>query len=721
MTTPASTGKVGFFVKYLLYRLFREKGLLITSVICGLLTLPLLCAAALFSINYLGGITDTIRFDLQNAGQLDAMLYVDFLAVILSFAAVLISLVISFILPARLFCYNLESHSTDMYFSLPLSRGQLFLGDFTAGMIITAAPLLLSIGVGLPMLGAVRDAFLALPQECAAYRLFAGSGSLDKTCGNLVNTVCIGVLCFVLLVIFTYIFGVFMSVCCGKTADSMAFTLMLHILPPAAVAVAVALVFVNSYGVNYTPEMSNALRLVPPVGLIISVFMKAFDGAANNYTIPALTELVSPALIITLILIAAALAAAAYLLSRRRKAEQTGKPFVFDIFYHIISLGTVLCIAAFFVLIVQTVRYDTLPFYITMIIICAVVYLLFEVVHKRGFSKLWVSGIRFAAVIVLSCTLLPAVSNMTGAAISGYAPDLSAVQSVTVKGGALNANVISDGRFELKELCYTDSGDIEKIRQLHKALMDGRCSTASNIYHGNTLQIVYRLTDGGEVCRTYNVNYEYVDTVRDTLRGTSQYDELMYGRFDGQEPDNLYAWYYGTDYGTGLNTTYTDKSAKLIKAVRADLAGGGFDSGEIKAVLTFTAEFEDEDILEDRLIYVTENCRNTLAFLADKGNTETTMTPEDIDIFIVDPLLYTTQDGVENYQHSFTIAADDSEEQRELFSMMKLYTDEFDGSGAAVTVTMRESITMSYYIDESDGQRARELLRRIVEEKGIVW
>ena len=90
-------------------------------------------------------------------------------------------------------------------------------------------------------------------------------------------------------------------------------------------------------------------------------------------------------------LVIAAIFIGSYFLYMKRKAEHTGKPFVFIGLYYFAATLVMLCIVSLFLLTGSSISSVIIPLIITTVI----VYLLLEIVVNRGFKRLWKGIIRW--------------------------------------------------------------------------------------------------------------------------------------------------------------------------------------------------------------------------------------------------------------------------------------------------------------------------------------
>ena len=114
----------------------------------------------------------------------------------------------------------------------------------------------------------------------------------------------------------------------------------------------------------------------------------------------------------------------AYLVYRRRKAEQTGKPVVFDLFFH-----ALMCMAVSLALFIDLDEFTVIP-----IIFVAVACFVASVGRSRGFSNLGGDSVAFLLSVVFTAVMYMLSCGVLEAA-DAYVPPASAIDRVYMDYG----------------------------------------------------------------------------------------------------------------------------------------------------------------------------------------------------------------------------------------------------------------------------------------------
>lgn len=471
-----------------------------------------------------------------------------------------------------------KKHDVDMMYALPMTGTQRFFSHYLAGAVMYLLPYVIAVIIGwiillggscaidFNYLGQTHGEFLA---EACKYYLLASLGMF-------------------LLMWMYYTTTALITVCCGTIAESIYTTLLLNCLIPGTFAAVLAVICdnINEFSFEY---LWQPIGYTSPIGGLIYLIYILSGGTLYSYygyyaiagseagdhgMIPAFIRW---ALIITILVVISLVAA--WKLYQHRKAETVSKPFVYiGAYYLMLTALTVL------ILCLLNTGIDA---YGPIIILAAVIYLLMEVIRKRGFRRFWVSVISYVLTVALTFGMFTAVV-MTNAFGTVYRiPALSSISSVRIEFYTAFGEDI--------DLEYTNKDVIREIRELHKD------AAADMKQYGNTTEYLddamreldYRileynsaLTDpDGDVIEQYenyvgDSYYYYYKTVDPETEYPDDYEEKYWDEYGSSVPSywdeyeyadtNYVSITYYTHMGTTMNRYYDlnpDQYARLNEIV----------------------------------------------------------------------------------------------------------------------------------------------------------
>ena len=305
-----------FFKEYLVYRLSAQKANLILCCILNILTLPLFFTAIM------AGYGNMNSSEFYYFGSYFAILCGIFLIVLAVIGAV------------TSFEYYNSKKLTDMIGSLPLSYKQRFWGDFIAGYIANAAPVI--------PIGLITAFFFG------TYSGFRDPGIFGKL------PFMIGMaLSLIMALTFVYLFAVLIVSACGKVLHSVLFSIF-GTASLTGTAVGLAGCFASGMlGVDTLEYMYETVRFFPPLGPVIDLlhgisylrgnsfvlsfknayFYLDYDSIGDFFAVMNVWQL------LYFVLLGTCIALGAFYLGKKRKTEKTGSAFaVKPVFYVIGSL-----------------------------------------------------------------------------------------------------------------------------------------------------------------------------------------------------------------------------------------------------------------------------------------------------------------------------------------------------------------------------------------------
>lgn len=347
-----------------------------------------------------------------------------------------------------------KKHDVDMMYALPMTGTQRFFSHYLAGAVMYLLPYVIAVIIGWIIL---------LGGSCAI-----DFNYLSQTHGEFLAEACkyylLASLGMFLLMWMYYTTTALITVCCGTIAESIYTTLLLNCLIPGTFAAVLAVICdnINEFSFEY---LWQPIGYTSPIGgliYLIYILSNGFDTYYGSYSVSGseatdhglIPAFIRWALIITILVVISLVAA--WKLYQRRKAEAVSKPFVYlGAYYLMLTALTVL------ILCLLNTGIDAFG---PIIILAAVIYLLMEVIRKRGFRRFWVSVISYVLTVALTIGMFTAVV-MTEAFGTVYRiPALSSISSVKIE--------MSSPFSEDIDLEYTDKEVIAAIREVHKELAD---------------------------------------------------------------------------------------------------------------------------------------------------------------------------------------------------------------------------------------------------------
>ncbi|MDE6731335.1 MAG: hypothetical protein K2J77_00470, partial [Oscillospiraceae bacterium] len=395
------------------------------------------------------------------------------------------------------FDYYHKKDLTDTIGVLPLSHKQRFFADLLAGLAVNAAPIIPCGIISAIVMGSAQGKLDKL--EIAGDLNMAGIGM----------TIAMTVL---LIVVFTYLFAVLTSVCCGKVFHSVIFALIAIVTLPLLFG-GLARCFANGIlGIDSREYFWRAVAFFPPAGIlhVLLIRMDApFSGGIGSYALEYDHSLVSFsfAQILVYLILAAGIIAGAYFLSKRRLAEHTGSAFAIKPMFWVLSGG----ITAAITILVLGATYDMYDLKVSYPIISAavgilvcLVTILFYPQKKKTFLRSLIVGAGAVAVMLVSWLLI----DKTGAFGARYYPkNPDKIESVTLNG----------------IYTITDKDDIEIITaMLNNELRKGSFYTDGGDWHDGNFYVQVEQTNGKRIARNYG-NGTFGETVFRSLNGYVDY------------------------------------------------------------------------------------------------------------------------------------------------------------------------------------------------------
>ena len=475
--------------------------------------------------------------------------------------------------------YMLGKASTNVFFSVPQTRGQMFLAKYLAGVCLTAAATFLPIFIcgliNLIYFGSHHGLWTAA--FYISLRLFAAM---------------------------IFAFTVTAVVCCsvGSVAETIAYSAAFMILPISLKYTVETVICTMLYGSPYTNALLGSVNTWSGFGAGGSV-NKSIElplGSFEKYLLPSIysdisqvsyasnEEKYTPVFRYVLIFLAvsAALAGVAALLYKRRKAEKAGFLGANQFMTNLAVFSVSIFAASFISSLAGGMHYEAgaaLKNYLIFVIVTVPVFIIVELFILRSFKrllqKLWQLGVQLG---IMALVALVFTGGLFGYSSRLPAADEIASVSVTTGTGDIIARPIAgradtyvsyEDRLIDSALLYnlggyngelnplftgiTDSADIENVIKAHRLLIGckGQTVTKQSMHADGgerllpaNIRISYKLKNGKELDRQYFIaSDEALETLAEITHGDT-YKEYVASLLEGNaitsEDGNVTNEYY---------------------------------------------------------------------------------------------------------------------------------------------------------------------------------
>lgn len=398
------------------------------------------------------------------------------------------------------FSYLYKKTDVDMRMGLPMSTSQRFVSDFLSGLFIYIVPfiaaqiftwILLLIG----HLGFDGKTFYIHSSDDPIEVTSSWTCDLFSTAAPYLWR---GIIGGILLMIMFYTVTVFVASLCGNIFESIGYNILLNVLVPLVAYMLISAVIDNAPGVSIDRYAYKTISLCGPfggvVGLVMSLNAIFYEDDIAVYSV----YYTYPQWCLLFLLITVLLGAGTYLIYRKRKAEDTGKPVVFGVFYHVILTMAMFCICYSFMI-------DDGAEVIPMLIVTAVVYFVFHVVRNRGFGHIIKGIVIYVLTMGVASGSYMLIRNTDGFGIGSYVPAPSSVKCVYIPYTGFNDQ--SQGELAYFDIYgsaptkLTQPENIQTITELHSEYIEKRNNNELNNIYTQQLEVVYRLKSGKMVYR----------------------------------------------------------------------------------------------------------------------------------------------------------------------------------------------------------------------------
>lgn len=473
----------------------------------------------------------------------------------------LLALGMSVALPLILFHYINNRQAVDVFHSLPVSRKNLFWGNYLFGLAVLLIPYIL---FGIVTLGAQAVVNRDL--------------SLDVDYPMILTAI----ICF-------YSTMVFIMVNCGTLFESITYFGIIHIGYPLFMSAVLSFISSNTYGYpsNSASFIGNILYSFSPVRQLLDFY--------PNWEFYQWWKL---PVLLGIAVISAILGAYLY---KRRKSESAGQSFAYIPLFYIGSLLISITVGLGFVLSLGSKKITS---YIFGILLGLAVYFILDTIRNRGFRKIAQTAMVGCTAAIL-VTAVFASSNLTHT--FGYEtriPQVQQIKSVVLywnAPGSLGTSALDNG------VTLNDRESIEAALSFHKSVtanIDTLKTAFSSDYlydrenqptgmnfteytpysfddgsysasdYGNCqVQIIYILQNGFKVYREYkNCPFALTKPLYDIAQSEA-YQEAFVQWFEQENYSNCtnVALYSNLREGAVSYTLSSEQAARLTEAISADL------------------------------------------------------------------------------------------------------------------------------------------------------
>ena len=647
MTAQNSISKRSCFGSYFRYKLVKNKNLLILSFILSLLAIPLFAVCCCVCTGILNDFIKIGVYDPDNVhevlGTVDTVIVS---GTFIAAASCVILLVMTFVVSNTMFSYNLRKCDGDMYLSLPLTATQRFFADLLSGSIICILPVLLTGAVsavvtsvsGIALSDKITEVFNNGDCSAAVESFYSSVNSILYK--NVAGVILYLMIVSVIILTLVYAFCVMINACAGRTADSVIYSVLGMVVIALFMFSVISIIKGKLATVSTDEEIFSLAMLAAPLGPVLSFVGSLFDAfMQERFSIDTQYDMFSVFSVRNMTVLAVSLIiylVVAYLATRSRKAEKTGSPFVFELPYHIITLGLV---ASVFANITGNtgLNSNNATSFIVCLVISIILYLLAEFTHGRKIKKLWQSFIRYACAVIGSLLLCFVMRSYDVLGFERYVPPAFFVDSVSISATkTLNelcvTNEIGDNGLQT----FDDEKSINAITDYHSFIVnngyghiagDGTVhfaeSSTKEHYDSSFVSFKYKLKDGGYLIRSFSVvvsednSGEYAKKLYDmryALSESNGYKSLFeYLETSKSGWDIAIHQNDGELYGRTLKS---ELNTKLLNALENDIKAGR-NNGKLAAVLGFIPAGANYSNIR---IDIRENCTETLAILATADN-----------------------------------------------------------------------------------------------------
>ena len=377
--------------------------------------------------------------------------------------------------------------------SLPVTRGQLYIGHLISGYVLAAAPVI------------VNSAILMILSKPVYYdENMYYSSATEAIRGRdmfTVKAVLVTMLLLLLIMLFVYVISVFAGMLCGTSVMHTIGAVGLNVLAPALLAFVCEYAQLFFYGFSTSSAMRHTIKLSTPVLSISSMRTRAFPNSDSINILP----------VIVYILIAAVIVAAGYFLYRQRKLENAAEPLAFRFMVPVVC-GLITFFAA---TLIGLFAGEESRFFIWFIAGTAVFYILSRMLAlktTRVFNRNTFKAFGVYAVIIAVFISIFAFD------VTGYENRIPKEADIKSASTDILSRYIQTDR-EANRAEFTSKENIENIRNLHREFLlrkSGAVISGSldSFLGDSERSCSYTLKNSHTLKRSYDASFDFIKNSR---------------------------------------------------------------------------------------------------------------------------------------------------------------------------------------------------------------
>lgn len=686
MTTPSSN-KRSPFGTYFCYRMRQQSCLAMITLILNILGIGLFSATTLAQIKsqYLDRVNGT-----SNSVSYDFSILSDGLVVLSTIAALALALFGA----TRAFDYCLKKDHTDTFYGLPVTLREKFRADFLSGFISHVATLI-PCSIFSIIISISSDDYYSKLFNLTGYPY--ESGCMIKIFSELNLTLFFAYM-------FAYLLSVIITVCCGRTNSSVAFTSLSAIIALFTGCVVNGFVQTCRVGVDYLENIIiDSLENIPPLGLF---FIKLWNITQLSFDPEGMSYEISPVLYVILVLTAAAITAAAYFIFKHRRPENTGRPIAVRGFYYVFSgiiAFTLICM-------ICLIMYQLHMWWVSAlisVIAAGITLLIFTVASRQERSDFKKNMIR-SGIVIAGCLALLFITDKTGVFGTRYY-NISPARTQSIKVSLNDYTKI--GTYG-ETIIIDDKADIEQfIKSTNRTLK----KRSDELDCGGGFHVLYNLANGKTVERSYSTSYysdgsetsvltELCDNVY-ALSGYPQYSSISAAESIG-----------GYDISKDISVTLHDQFGEItipkerfeeLKAVITSEILEKYDSSAKTAGVISVSGYDKNNWINfSHYIPIRECYTDTISFAESLRTYD-----GEAEAFIISKYDYNNNNSL---NVTIKIKNVNDEAEKELFSLLEPVTrsGQHSSNGFNVSVSNR----VNYYVPEENKERIIDLMLTVIDK-----
>ncbi len=462
--------KKSFFKDYYLYRLRGLRGFFIASCVLSFLSGPLMLTGLFIMVEN----TDQDG----GFGAFYTLVLGLYILIVTVPALILLGMIIPMVSRRHL---NRKAY-VDTMGTLPITYKQRYWGDLLAEVTAYVAPVvvggLYTLAVtfvyanveDLPLFGNMKDT-----------QSFLSSAALTLVFS------CIGGFALSNLIV----------QCSGKVGSGIMCSVLSAFLLPTIVISLGMIGAASAIGVDETRAASDACSAIPPIGWLVKIFINGeLDDFFNARSVRFAVN--SPILLSVLLAIIAAFIVGGYFIGKKRRSELVGESLVFETASCAVSIGIAAAVMSIFM--VNLTSRSKASDYIIMLVVTFVIFMAFELLHRRKKIKVLGSLIRYVCVCAAGLGFFALMRSTNGLGAEDYLPKPGSVKEVSISFGL--------DRSTSDEYIFDDNNAVKVVIDQHRDILKSK----DDLYTGVELVISYKLKNGLEVARGYNIHDDSIIT-----------------------------------------------------------------------------------------------------------------------------------------------------------------------------------------------------------------